>query len=176
MKIKIGLYLAGLAFVLTFIVTRGKIIEGSVVFRRMIVNTIVFFVIGVGVEFFYNKYFLKMTETSEEDEAEAEENFDAAASPEEQKGSALDITVGEDSTPEIAPSSEEDTSPEPYIESSAPSAETVAPQPPPPKHTSVASNGKAKVEGDFIVYDDKKIPNDPKLIAQAIKTKLSGEE
>ena len=170
MKITLGIYFSVFAFVLTFIITRGKIIEGAVIFRRMFFNAVIFFIIGTGLQFLYQKFFVKEPETEDQASDKDTEKKDIA-DENTSHGASLDVTVGDDDlTAEVVGRVSEDNPGE--TQTSETSGNYV---PPPPKKTSMSDDGKAKVDGDFIVYDDKKIPNDPKLIAQAIKTKLADE-
>ena len=172
MKFKIGLYLAVFAFVLTFIITRGKMIAGSIVFLRIVINVVLSFFLGAGLEFLYKKYFVRSDEKEETGEIEASASDVKETINEnnnDKKGSSLDITVGE---PDIADSINNDEGKTESVQDVQKNNTFV---PPPQKKTTNTGDGKTHVEGDFIVLDDTKIPNDPKLIAQAIKTKLSDE-
>lgn len=172
MKFKIGLYLAVFAFVLTFIITRGKMIAGSIVFLRIVINVVLSFFLGAGLEFLYKKYFVRSDEKEETGEIEASASDVKETINEnnnDKKGSSLDITVGES---DIADSINNDEGGAESVQDEQKNNSFV---PPPAKKKTSVGDGKAHVDGDFIVLDNTKIPNDPKLIAQAIKTKLSDE-
>lgn len=172
MKSKIGLYLAVFAFVITFIITRGKMIDGSAVFWRIVFNTVLSFLLGAGLEFLYKKYFVKSDKKEETGEIEASVSDVKETINEnnnDKKGSSLDITVGES---DIADSINNDEGGAESVQDEQKNNSFV---PPPAKKKTSVGDGKAHVDGDFIVLENAKIPNDPKLIAQAIKTKLSDE-
>jgi len=172
MKSKMGLYLAVFALVVTFIITRGKMIDGSVVFLRIVINMALSFLLGAGLEFLYKKYFVtsdKKDDAGKIDSSVSDVQETSNEKDNDKKGSSLDITVGDS---DIADS----------INNDEKSAESVQDEqknntfvPPPAKKKTSVGDGKAHVDGDFIVLDNTKIPNDPKLMAQAIKTKLSDE-
>jgi uncharacterized protein (UPF0147 family) len=187
MKSRLGLILAGSAVVLTLLLTAGKVIETEVVIRRVIVNVILFYLIGIGLELFYKKYLLGIIKESEGDPSRVSMSDsdlesivnDPNVSPSE-KGINLDFKVGdEDLTADLAiPLSDEATSQnqEPASatqEEGSSKLDAMADKVAGTSKKSVPFENKFEVRDDFILINDKKIPNNAKLMAEAIKTKLS---
>lgn len=187
MKSRLGLILAGSAVVLTLLLTAGKVIETEVIIRRVIVNTILFYLIGLGLQFFYNKYLLGIIKEPEGEPAKANMsdseldsivNDPGLASP--NKGAKLDFKVGDsDMMDDIAiPVAMEETS---QNQGSANANRDEGPSKLDAMADKVAGTAKKstpfenkfEVRDDFILINDKKIPNNTKLMAEAIKTKLS---
>jgi len=172
MKFKIGLYFGAFALVLTFIITRGKMIEGAVVFWRIVINVVLSFFLGTGLEFLYNKYLVTSDKKDDSETIESSKSAVLETSNEkanDEKGSSLDITVGDSDLADSITNKEEETA---SVQDEQKNNSFV---PPPAKKKTSVDDGKAHVDGDFIVLENAKIPNDPKLMAQAIKTKLSDE-
>ncbi len=186
MKSRIGLILAAVALVLTLLLTMGKVIESGVVFRRIIINSIVFYLIGLGLELFYKKYLLGIIKEPEGQpsradmsESELDSIINDPASQGVSKGSTLDLQVGggDDLESEIgfaplADLPEPEQIPAKNIEEQPSKPDAVADRVP-GKKSAVPFQNKFEIRDDFIFINDKKIPNDAKMMAEAIKTKLA---
>lgn len=163
MKSKIGLYLSVFAVILTFVLTRGKIITGNVLFRRLLINAGVFYALGLGLEKMYHLFFVPLMH---KEDAEDESG--------ESVGRSLDATVGEedDGSP-LQPVAEGDEEIAGSLQNNE--QEPYDPGQDAPSRPPYDPDQKVRVKGDYIYFDDKKMPNDAKLMAEAIKTKLAEE-
>jgi hypothetical protein len=168
LKSRFALIFAAVGLVLTFVITVGKLIDPGVLIIRYVINIALFFFIGLGAEFIYRRHLLPALKQEEEQKAELSDILSTSRKDQSGKGNKLDLTV--------------DGPIDPLSEVSAPAAAVAAPG----QQTAGAESGDGKGPGpnplgphkdfeihdDFIVINDKKMRNDPKLMASAIKTKL----
>jgi hypothetical protein len=147
---------AGAGILLTFLLTVGKIIEPGILLGRYVVNIAIFYLLGAGIPWAWQKFIEPVLNAPEKSEFEGMSSADSA-SDFASKGPSSDAYVPSNGS------------------ASSEAVETVSA--PSDSASAVPAKGKAhtdfEIQDDFIIIKDKKLPNDPKLMAEAIKTKLA---
>ena len=171
MKSRLGLILCGIGLVLALVVTANPMIEHK--FVRILAISGVFYLIGLGLDIFYRKFIAPVMKEPEGDPAQArmgdsEMNslVNNPSTSSESKGGRFDFKVGSDGDAPLAEAM-------PGSGSAAPSKLEEMADKVSGKVRTTPYGDKFEVRDDFILINDKKIPNDPKMMADAIKTKLS---
>ncbi len=181
MKSRLGLILCGIGLVLALVVTADPMIENKIV--RILVICAVFYGIGLGLDIFYKKFILKIMKEQDGDPAKANMGEDELnslihdpSSQDAHKGGSFDFKVGDEGDLGMASLMEESKVSTP-INASSPvvssKLEEMADKVANPGQKRTPYENKFEVHDDFILINDKKIPNDPKMMAAAIKSKLA---
>lgn len=148
-----ALVAGGLGVVLTFLVTVGKMVEPRVLLMRYLLNAAVFYALGVAAAWMWER----LTSSLEEG------GVSGPATPSESP--AVPETSETSEMPEAPVGKAEEGGAEPLAEEGAAEVQATAAKTSP--HTDF------EIRDEYIVIKDRKIPNDPKLMAQAIKTKIA---
>jgi hypothetical protein len=170
MKSRTGLILGLLAAVLIFILSITQIIEAGTVILRVLIVFALAYAMGLGLDFFFKKYIAKALENNEhlgtaEEDSVANVSRSEVSMPEpgKLKGRKVDFKVG--STEDSAELASMATDPSAKESSSGSAAEGVA-------RPRTVLEKRFEVNDKFILIDDKKLANNPELLASAIKTKM----
>ena len=166
LKSRFALIFAAVGLVLTFVITVGKLIDPGVLFIRYVINIALFFFIGLGMEFFYRRHLLPVLNRGEEQKTEPSDILSTSRKDERGKGNRLDLTVDGPVDPASGVSASAVMTPGQQM-TGAESGDGKGPGPNP-----LGPHKDFEIHDDFIVINDKKMRNDPKLMASAIKTKL----
>jgi len=164
LKSRLALIFAAIGLVLTFFITVGKLITPGSLVLRYLVNIALFYGVGVGLDYFFRKYAVPALKQ----EADAKNDLSAVLSTERRqeagKGARLDLTVDGPVDASGAPS-QPPAEGAPGGEAGETGGEKAGTNP-------LGPHKDFEIQDEFIIINDKKMKNDPKLMASAIKTKL----
>lgn len=165
LKSKTALVFAAVGLVLTFVITVGKVIAPGALVARYLVNTALFYGMGLGVVYLFRRYLLPVLKQAEEQKTELSDILSASRTEAPGKGGRLDLTVDGPAVPS-SPAAEGAPA------DGAPAEAAAGADAKDPAKNPLGPHTDFEIRDDFIVINDKKMPNDPKLMASAIKTKL----
>jgi len=161
LKNKIAIVMACAGFVLTFFFTVGKIIEPFILLIRYVINILIFYLLGVAIPWIWDKFVLPIVENPVNENITTEKKVDLTETVEQNYNDAS-VLKPEDVTETVNQNQNVEGVTEEVTQNDTESIKK-----------SYSPSKDFEIQDEFIIIKDKKLPNDPKLMAQAIKTKLS---